>query len=183
MDQARFDTLVKCIARARGATSQTRRGRTRGQRGTPQQGCPKVGICHRTRSLTGAFQYIEVCRTAVPAHAAHGDLVACPGHQVIDPHTCTCTCPTTVVEACRQDHGFVCGGCQTICRTGPGADFPCTCLTSAEGVVRCGFTASNEAPACAIPCQTSAQCAQRLGAGFFCVVNTCCTTPVCVKPC
>jgi hypothetical protein len=181
MDQERFDDLVKRIARQRAEKLRKPWGRTRGHRGAAQQGCPKVGICHRTRSITGALQYIEVCRAAVPAHAAHGDLVACPGHQVIDPHTCTCTCPTTIVPACRQDHGFACGGCLTTCRTAPSGT--CICLTSAEGVVRCGFTASNEAPACAIPCQTSAECAQRLGSGFFCVVNTCCTTPVCVKPC
>ena len=56
----------------------------------------KVGICHRTGATTNPYVHVEVCADAVPAHAAHGDLVACPENQVIDRNSCTCVCDPTI---------------------------------------------------------------------------------------
>ena len=80
-----------------------RRGKDRAKGVRAQQlddECPaKVGLCHQSRE--GKFKFIQVCVDAVPAHAKHGDLVACPGAGVINPETCTCFCPL-VEEDCPE---------------------------------------------------------------------------------
>jgi hypothetical protein len=81
-----------------------RRGKDRAKAVHAQQAdlecAAKVGICHRTGSEKNPLRYLNVCVDAVPAHAAHGDLVACPGAGVIDPETCTCFCPLTEEVDC-----------------------------------------------------------------------------------
>ena len=146
----------------------------------PQQGCPKVGICPGTRALTGAFQlHQSKPYPPFPPTPRMDSSSPCPGRRSSILFR-TCTCPTTVVEACRQDHGFRLWRLPDDLSHGArAADFPCTCLTLAEGVVRCGITASNEASACAIPCETSAQCAQRLGAE----TSSASSTPAARHPC
>src|SRR5687767_1247946 len=52
------------------------------RQGPNEQG-GKVTICHRTRSRKNPFVAITVAPSAVPAHEAHGDLVACPSPGVI----------------------------------------------------------------------------------------------------
>jgi hypothetical protein len=107
MDQRRFDDLAKHFA-----TTLSRRGVLRGVATGLLAGvfgrtavhaqdsdvCPtKVGICHATGSATNPYRYVEVCTDAVSAHAAHGDLVACPNQQVLDPATCACVCPVASI--------------------------------------------------------------------------------------
>ncbi len=53
----------------------------------------KVTICHRTGSQKNPFVVITIDKSALPAHQAHGDLVACPEPRTIDFGTCTCVCP------------------------------------------------------------------------------------------
>ena len=56
--------------------NQQRAGREHG--GASRGRDDKVTICHRTGSKKHPFQAITVAASAVPAHEAHGDLVACP---------------------------------------------------------------------------------------------------------
>jgi hypothetical protein len=89
---------------ARGKKNRARQEKKRGRKDRARavsaqqlddESAAKVGLCHRTGSEKNPFRFIEVSANAVPAHAAHGDLVACPGAGVIDSETCTCVCPLT----------------------------------------------------------------------------------------
>lgn len=172
MDGHQFDFLVKALA-----TQTSRRRLLRGFGGSAIAGmlsllswhrahaqdgdddCPTtVGICHRTGSRRRPFVFIEVCADAVPAHAAHGDLVACPGAGVIDPEACTCVCPLTeddcpggvdaVACACRAENVV---GCAT------NADCPrdCPeCILTTEGR-RC---VNGVSVLCPPTCGSSADC-------------------------
>jgi hypothetical protein len=80
----------------------------------------KVTICHRTGSRKHPFQVITVPASAVPAHAAHGDLVDCPHLQAIDLKTCTCVCPVAAID----------------CKTGQQLDpETCTCVSPSSQCV------------------------------------------------
>ncbi len=200
MDGQKFDELVRGLA-----TGSSRRRVLKGigggalagalslvgmRRGRAQEEdlecAAKVGICHHS-DKKAKFQYIEVCVDAVPAHAAHGDLVACPNLEVIDPETCTCICPVEDIvcdegEELDEDlclcvpinectTGFVCGSA-IFCAGGS-----CLCTAVLEGGAVCApdFT-------CGTPqCTSSEECVTLLGPGSFCQApGTGCCGQVCV---
>jgi hypothetical protein len=174
MDDARFDTLSRALGNGtsrRGALGllagvaglglgevvAKRRKRGPGTGRTQAQGtADKVTICHRTGAKKHPFQVSTVDAHAVPAHAAHGDLVDCPNSHVLDVATCTCVC----------DEGIVCTGdavrdpatCQCVPRPGP----TCTPACLVGGVcVAC--------PTEADPAQTT--CCSREGNQGQCVAG------------
>lgn len=178
MDGQRFDELTRTLA-----TGASRRrflkglaagasvalfGRTTA---SAEEACPvaldlfepcaaKVGICHRTSSDTNPYRYIEVCVDAVPAHATHGDLVACPTNQVIEPESCTCICDPTIT--CGDGELLNPETCE--CETQ-------TCL----GVL--GDCGGPGGPDPNRPCCSDLMCelipvfdgGEQIGAGYFCV--------------
>ena len=134
----------------------------------------KVGICHRTRSQKNPFQYIEICVDSVPDHAAHGDLVACPPGQVINPETCECAGSICINSGPDEVDDCMVG--QKCCHAAEGggaccpADKPCC----AGGIVLInpdggGFTSVYAKIGCVESC----------GAGT-CGVRTLCTDVGCV---
>jgi hypothetical protein len=193
------------------ARQQTKRGRKDRARAVSAQqlddeSAAKVGLCHRTGSEKNPFRFIEVSANAVPAHAAHGDLVACPGAGVIDSETCTCVCPLSDEDDCTGNFvvdedlcACVCplteadcpGGvdleaCACIvscpCLSGCGVPPPgsiCGCLQSTEGQEFC----ANNASCAQLPaCTSSTTCPP----GWMCVHNSPCQGncgSVCAPPC
>jgi hypothetical protein len=78
-----------------------------------------------------------------------GTCTACPSGQVCLSETCLATCPGAV--SCELGAG----GCQP----------PATCLQTTSGTSVCLDLTTN------VPCNTDADCGQRLGIGAVCVVN------------
>ena len=169
-------------------------GRARAQ---DEDECPaKVGICHQSRE--GKFRYIRVCADAAPAHVKHGDLVACPNLQVIEPETCACICPVedigcpegevldvdecVCVSTCPPSSGCTrgidCSGGAVFQRCGQRTGLFCACVESLEGCFTCGQAF------CGGACQTTEECVERLGPGAICqAAGTGCCGQQCIAAC
>ena len=106
--------------------SDTKRERRHGGSGADAD--RKVTICHRTGSRKQPFQAIEVARSAVAAHEAHGDLVRCDDLNVIDVETCTCVCPPEAATQCQPNEVIVPELCRCVSRPDP----VCTPVCSTE---------------------------------------------------
>lgn len=208
MDGQRFDDLNKALAarisrrRALKAIVGTAAGGLLARPGRARvHATALVGLCHRTQSAMTPFVYIEVDEHAVADHEAHGDLVACPGGQVIDPATCTCVCPppklpnpdTGACECppvcCPPELGFA-GRDPVTCACQCAAGFPVacgtvccpageTCATAASGAVQCsGETAAGRGD-CGGGCVgCEAFCADPPAGSGYAPGSTCCAREV-----
>ena len=185
MDHDRFDALTRALASgasrrqvfkslatsALGGTLVLLGARRAYADGEETEPCPaKVGICHRTEGEPTPFVFIEVCVDAVVAHAAHGDLIACPNLQVIEPETCTCICPVEEIacpapkvlnaETCACECPKVCCPLE-LGLAGPDPT-TCACVCDPGFPVACG-------PLC---CPAGETCVPTPSGGFQCTGET-----------
>jgi hypothetical protein len=136
---------------------------------TNSQNCGQCGNrCGRNKECVGGQC---VCRA---------DLPECPPPLRRDPDSCECvggeeTCPNITFE---------CGGVIDECGEGAGPLPTCVCFSTSEDTTRCGndYLCANS-----IPCDTTEECEEEFGLGFFCSSNCCNPTfggrNSCTPPC
>jgi hypothetical protein len=208
MDSERFDGLIRAFgasATRRGAlawlagvaglgigeTSARRKKRSNGKQRVHAAEADKVTICHRTGSAKKPFQVITVAASAVPAHAAHGDLVSCPNLQVIDFESCTCICPVDDITCglgqvldlteckcvegeCSAAEEYICGRALLQCGTPSPGERYCACVATEEGQPFCGgiTQAVDTCSSTVVRCDSTDDCPE----GLYCSSPGCCPT-------